>query len=268
MTDDVSFEITLPIYFRSWFPFVAIGVMLGLLLLASLMYFRQRIENRRYVRQLAASKFLRSQLLLSELNPHFIFNILSSIQHKVLMGDRDQASSYIVKLSRMIRNFLTASHQSHRNLENYRENDISLEKELELLESYLEFEQMKSDSHFQYKITVANDIVPSQVFIPPMLIQPFVENAIKHGILLNENKGCIIIEISYLDEDLMITIQDDGIGREKAGQIKGDRSGHVSLGTMIIDQRIDLLNELGHDLKIATEDVTPQGTRVTIRLKE
>lgn len=266
--DEIEFQVDLPFYLRSNFPMIAITTMLILLLLASFLYLRQKIENSRYVKQLAASKFLRSQLLLSELNPHFIFNILSSIQHKVLMGDRDEASSYIVKLSKMIRNFLSASHQSHRNLENYRENDISLEKELELLESYLEFEKMKSDDHFDFDIKFSAEVVPSQVFVPPMLIQPFVENAIKHGVLLSSGKGKVVIEIYYLEEDLMIAIEDDGVGREKAKQIKGDRTGHVSLGTMIIDQRIDLLNQLGYNLEVQTTDVQPQGTRVTIRLKE
>lgn len=266
--DKLNFNVNLPFYDRAIFPVLAFSLTGLLMLFAFFMYFRQRRENKKYVQQLAASRFLRSQLLLSELNPHFIFNILSSIQHKVLLGDREQAADYVVKLSKMIRSFLTASHQSHRNLENYRENDISLEKELELLDSYLEFEKMKSDDHFDYEVRMSKEIYPSQIFIPPMLIQPFVENAIKHGLLLSEHKGLLTIDIYYIDEDLVVVVEDNGIGRLKASELKKGRTGHVSLGTMIIDQRIDLLNELGHKLDITTEDVIPHGTRVIIRFKE
>ena len=265
---EIEFGIDLPFYSRSQFPAIAIISVLVLLVLAFTLYYRQRLESKRYLRQLSASKFLRSQLLLSELNPHFIFNILSSIQHKVLMGDRDEAASYVVKLSKMIRNFLSASHQSHKSLENYRENDISLEKELELLRSYLEFEQMKSDGHFDFQIEVGESVEPAQTFVPPMLIQPFVENAIKHGILLSKKQGNVLVNIYYLDEELIIEIEDDGVGRDRAKEIKGSRSGHVSLGTVIIDQRIELLNELGYHVNVITEDVEPHGTKVTIRFKE
>jgi sensor histidine kinase YesM len=101
-----------------------------------------------------------------------------------------------------------------------------------------------------------------------MLIQPFVENAVKHGLLLSPKGGKVTIDISYLNEDLVVVISDNGIGRKKAAEIKGDRSGHVSLGTLIIDQRIELLNQLGYRLDVKTEDVHPHGTRVSITLKE
>lgn len=266
--EELSFIIDLPLYKRKFFPLTAFSLVIILLLLTSLLYIRQRWENRKYINQLKQSKYLRSQLLLSELNPHFIFNILSSIQHKVLLGDRDTAASYIVKLSKMIRNFLTASHHSHTSIDNYRENDISLKKELDLLHSYLEFEQIKSDHHFEYHIDISPEVFTEQAFVPPMLIQPFVENAIKHGLLLSPEKGELKLKIYYLEERLCIQIEDNGVGREKAAKLKQARAGHVSLGTVIIDQRIDLLNQLGYDLEIKVEDIDPRGTCVYILLKE
>ena len=168
----------------------------------------------------------------------------------------------------MIRNFLTASHHSHTSIDNYRENDISLKKELDLLHSYLEFEQIKSDHHFEYHIDISPEVFTEQAFVPPMLIQPFVENAIKHGLLLSPEKGELKLKIYYLEERLCIQIEDNGVGREKAAKLKQARAGHVSLGTVIIDQRIDLLNQLGYDLEIKVEDIDPRGTCVYILLKE
>lgn len=267
-TEILFFRVNLPFYMAKSFPLLAGGLLTLLSLFALLLYFRQRRETRKYSEQLSASKYLRTQLLLSELNPHFIFNVLSSIQSKVLLGDRDEASAYVVKLSKMIRNFLNASHQSHQSVENYKENNISLSKEIDLLSSYMEFEQMKSDDHFTFDIQIENGLEPSLYFIPPMLIQPFVENSIKHGILLQERKGRLELVVQTNNEELIITVSDDGVGRAKAKELKGDRTGHVSLGTMIIDQRIELLNELGYEIEVSTSDNTPSGTIVQIRIKE
>lgn len=267
LTDRIDFRVYLPFYKRQWFTIFGSALIILLISLSLMLYWLQRRENRRYAEQLKAAKYFRSQLLLSELNPHFIFNILSSIQHKVLLGDRNLAAKYVVKLSKMIRNFLNASHLSHRQTDQYRENNISLEEELELLNSYLEFEKLKSDDHFEYTIEVASDIFPSQCFLPPMLVQPYIENAIKHGLLTSKDKGLLKITFDQTEDALQVIIEDNGIGREAASQLP-KREGHVSLGTLIIDNRIKLLNEMGYEMEIQTEDVFPHGTRVIIKITE
>lgn len=264
----IRFKVNTPFYEHPNFPLLA-GVMLLLLLIYSgYLFYRQRRENLKFSEQLNKSKYLESQLLLSELNPHFIFNVLSSIQRKVLLGDREEAAQYIVKLSKMIRNFLDASHRSHEDFHDFKKNNISLKKEIELITAFMEFEQMKSDDHFQFHVIVEEQINLEWTSIPPMIIQPFVENSIKHGLLLDQTGGNLWLSITKSNDHIVIKVEDDGIGRKAASEIRKNRQGHVSLGTMIIDQRIKLLNDIGHEIEVKTRDRIPKGTLVTITIKD
>ncbi len=264
--DEINFVIRLPFYREAWFPPAAIGLGLAASALSAFFFFRQRLLSRRYARQLQSVNYLRAQLLLAELNPHFLFNVLASVQSKIIQGKREEAGKYLVRLSGLIRNFLDASHQGNKAAALGPENEISLEKEIELIRSYVEFEQLNSNGHFDFELEVAPDIQPKLVRLPPMLLQPFVENAIKHGLLPARRKGSLSIKIAYLSNELFIAIEDDGAGL-------GHRAGpafrtHRPLGSRILKERIHLLNQLGYRISTTTEARQPRGTRVAIIIKE
>ncbi len=113
------------------------------------------------------SRYLRSQLLLAELNPHFIFNVLSAIQNKILFEQKELAAEYIVKLSKLMRNFLSVSHKANLLIAGKPEYEIHLSQEIELLEGFLEFERIKNNEHFGYEVIVKPGLQPEYKMIPP-----------------------------------------------------------------------------------------------------
>jgi len=267
-TDKIAFEIHLPFYKYPWFPPVGIALGLVLLGLAAFYFIRQRLEHNKYIQQLNEARYLRSQLLLAELNPHFIFNVLASIQHKVLFESKEIAADYVVKLSRLMRNYLNASHKANQLHTGKPEYEISLSKEIELLQDFMSFEKLKNNDLFEFHLIIEEGLEIEYVMIPPMLIQPFVENSIKHGLLLSEKKGNLWVKFSAIDEDLLCIIEDDGVGIEKSSELKKKRIfKHESLGSKIVKERIDLLNKLGYQIEIDISSREPSGTIVRINLK-
>jgi len=208
-------------------------------------------------------------LLLSELNPHFIFNVLATIQNKILFEEKELASEYVVKLSKLMRNFLNASHRANLMSSGKPDYEMQLSKEIELLKGFIEFEQIKSNYHFDYHIDIDKDIEPGYIMLPPMLIQPFVENSIKHGLLMSDKKGNLWIKIEKNENDLVINIEDDGIGIAESMKIhKKYNKTHESLGSKIVMERIELLNKLGYQISIDILDRKPNGTIIKIILKD
>lgn len=266
-TDQVHFSVDLAFYQSPYFPVAASALACILLGLTLYYFFQQRRALQRYAAQLEEAKYLRSQLLLTELNPHFIFNVLASIQNKIITGQKETASRYIVKLSKLIRNFLNASYKG--NIRHGPEYEIPLAAEIELLRAFVEFEREKNDDHFDFHFVVDDSLNPENVMIPPMLLQPFVENSIKHGLLLRDAGGHLNVKFAYFDEALVCTIEDDGVGMEASRRMRESAfQTHKSLGSKIVAERVDLLNELGYAIAVSTEDRTPCGTKVTVRIKE
>ena len=145
------------------------------------------------------------------------------------------ASDYLIKFSKLIRLIL----------DNSRSETISLDKELETLELYVLLESARFDNKFICVYNIAEDVNTSTIMIPPMLLQPFVENAIWHGLMQKEGTGAITVDIrKENDEFLNISIIDDGIGREKAAQLKSKSATHTSHGLKVTSQRIDMMNKL------------------------
>jgi LytS/YehU family sensor histidine kinase len=178
----------------------------------------------------AETKALRSQM-----NPHFIFNSLNSINSFVLDKKHELASDYLIKFSKLIRLIL----------DNSRSETITIDKELETLKLYVSLESARFDNKFTCSYQVAEDVNVSSVMIPPMLLQPFVENAIWHGLMQKEGEGTIAISIKKQDEEfLSISITDDGIGREKAAELKSKSATHNSHGLKVTSQRIEMMNKL------------------------
>ncbi|GAC1423067.1 MAG: hypothetical protein NVS9B7_23270 [Flavisolibacter sp.] len=206
---------------------------------------------------------LEMQALRAQMNPHFIFNCLSSINRFILKNETEAASNYLTKFSRLIRTVLTNSKKAF----------ISLEDELEMLRLYLDMEKLRFKDSFDYSITFVNSIDNGNVFLPPLLMQPFAENAIWHGLMHKEGPGKLEIELRIDEKVLTCAISDNGIGRKKAAALKSKSAEkNKSLGLQITKERLALLNEKFsgetflniHDL--FDEDARPVGTKVILKM--
>ncbi|TJZ54961.1 hypothetical protein FAZ15_15990 [Sphingobacterium olei] len=218
---------------------------------------KQRSEDL-YKRKIKDSEM---QALRAQMNPHFMFNTLNSINSYIVHNQTADASKYLISFSKLMRNIL----------ENSRQQLIPLTKEIQTLKLYLQLESARLDHIFDYKIVISEEIDPDSLYIPPTLIQPFAENALWHGILCKSGHGKIEIDFNLLDEStLEIIVNDDGIGRKKSAELlkqKGTR--HKSYGIQITCDRLNLANPQN---KVVIEDLyddnhNPKGTRVTITIK-
>ena len=206
---------------------------------------------------------LQTQALRAQMKPHFIFNSLNSINRFILQNNKMQASEYLTKFSRLIRLILQNSQAAL----------IPLESELESLQSYLELEAVRFDNHFEFKINVDEKLDTDIIKIPPLIIQPYAENAIWHGLMHKEKKGHLKIELFQDDDMLCCKITDDGIGREKAGELKSKTaSTYKSTGMRITADRIAILQQRKQsdacikvtDLVLA--DGSASGTQVLLKI--
>lgn len=198
-----------------------------------------------------------------QMNPHFIFNTLNSIQYFILQNDKLSSNRYLTMFSKLMR--LT--------LDNSQYNTICLNDEIESLKLYVELESLRFEEKFDYVFEIDETIPIADIHIPSMIIQPYVENAIKHGLMNKEGKGRLKIKVEQSDEEIICLVEDDGVGREKADAIKKQRQmQHVSMGTRITEDRLKLINSLyGSDLKIQYTDLkdgagTGCGTIVSIQI--
>jgi hypothetical protein len=206
---------------------------------------------------------LEMQALRAQMNPHFIFNCLSSINRFIFKNDNKEASDYLTKFSRLIRMVLI---QSQKKL-------IPLEDELEMLRLYLDMERMRFKNGFDYSITTNNTIDAGAIFIPPLLLQPFCENAIWHGLMHKDGHGHLNISIAEENKFLICTITDDGVGRTKAETYKSKSAEkEKSLGLKITANRLALLNReqnIGTSyaiVDILNEEGNVAGTKVQLKI--
>ncbi|MBK8884257.1 MAG: histidine kinase [Bacteroidales bacterium] len=201
--------------------------------------------------------------LRQQMNPHFIFNTLNSIQYYMYQHDKLATNNYLTKFSSLMRKVL----------ENSQHTSVPLSDELDALNLYLELEMIRFKDKFEYKINLDEEIDTLLYKVPTMLIQPYVENSICHGLMPGENKGFLKVDLKLENEYISCTIEDNGIGREAALDRK-NKSGnnHNSLGTQIVSSRLDLVNALyGTSLKtiytdLKNENGEPAGTRVEIQI--
>lgn len=205
---------------------------------------------------------LENSALRTQMNPHFIFNSLNTINSFINSNDRVQANQYISKFSKLVRLILDHS----------REKKIILKDELEVAALYMQLEQIRFENRFSFSIDEGN-VDPTSTEVPPLIIQPFVENAILHGLLPNDKAGILKVTINRTGELVQCSIEDNGIGRENAKKIK-ERSGYnrKSHGMEITLKRIELFNK-DHGVKqnvsitdLYTADGSSAGTRVDILL--
>jgi sensor histidine kinase YesM len=202
------------------------------------------------------------------MNPHFVFNVLGSLQNKILQKDPVEANRHLVNLSTLIRRFLESTVNSNIDRSGVKIVEHSIAKEIELLRLYIEFEQLQHEGLFQYSIAVDESVDVQNTLIPPMILQPFVENAIKHGIMHKNGQGQLNIRIRSENTALSFTIEDDGVGREAAKAIKEKSiGGHRSLGTQLVEERIALLNKMGYHIDLKVYDKEGGGTIVELKMK-
>jgi streptogramin lyase len=266
---ELKLTIVPPFWATIWFRAIVIAAVLA----AVFFYFKFR-ENRikkEQVRQTAINKQIaeiRMSALQSQMNPHFIFNSLNSIQHLISIHEKEEAINCLSKFSKLIRKML----------ENSRENVVTVSNELELLELYIQLEQLRFSQKFDYHLSVDKSIDAENTEIPPLIIQPYVENAILHGLINKNGKGDLWFSLERHDGSLVCKIEDNGVGRARAQEIEEKKiSKHKSLGIKVTDERISTLSTLlDSKMEVVIEDLfdsgqteesrQPAGTRVTIAI--
>ncbi len=252
---------------------VAILILLGFIIyrIIALKRKNEKLQSQQAQSQLQQKATeLEMQALRSQMNPHFIFNCLSSINRFILKNKTEEASDYLTKFSRLIRMVLNNSKRDF----------ISLEDELETLRLYLEMERLRFKNSFDYSFTYNNTVEVGNIFIPPLLLQPFAENAIWHGLMHLPNlqagkqeKGFLNFDFCAEDKFLSCIITDNGVGREQAELLKSKSAEkQKSMGLKITTERLSLLNNNSSNQTYFTiEDLTDEngnaiGTRVHLKI--
>lgn len=256
-----SFTIERPFWKTWWFILSSTSLILISLILSIRFRIRQ-IKNREKQKTEMNKKIanIESQALRAQMNPHFIFNTMTSIQHYISNNDTDAALKYLSKFAKLMRKIMDNSKQPL----------ISVSEEINALELYLELEIMRFDKKFEYTINVDPSIDQNYDRIPSMLIQPYVENAIIHGLLPKQGSGKIHINMERYDNTILCVIEDNGIGRERSKEFKKNRvQQHKSMGMSITAERLDILNSsLNSKLNAEIVDLydkgQPAGTRVRL----
>jgi len=216
----------------------------GFILLAVVVVMLLVRQNR--MKAMQDKTILEQRLLRAQMNPHFLFNTLTNIQGYMIENDMSRASQYLSRFARLMRNIL----------DNTARESVPLGQEISTIENYLELQKLRYQGKFDYEIIIDENIDPEAVFIPPMLAQPFIENAIEHGIKHAKEKGRIIVQLSNCptvqllkghtgrlrDKMIEIIITDNGVGREQSGQIEHKQSkDHRPMATSITRERLQVL---------------------------
>jgi ligand-binding sensor domain-containing protein len=260
-----TFSIATPFWFTPWF--IALEI-LAVLFIVGVIFNRRRkllltkIEKEKFEYK-SKMLALEQQTLNSSLNRHFIFNALNSIQYYINRKDRMAANKYLSSFAKLIR----------KNLDSSQTNLTSLREEIERLELYLGLEHMRFKDKFEYNITIAQDVDQDGVKVPAMLLQPFLENSIWHGILPKNEPGEVNVEIFRNNGHLEFVITDDGIGIDTSLKNKMGNDNHISKGMAITSGRIELIKkmtggniELHGPYEIHDGDNEVSGTQVRIIL--
>lgn len=263
-TLSVNFNIAAPWWLRPW----VWAVMALLLLGCGFMLFRMRVNRIRmreeqkaeFNRQLAG---LEMKALRSQMNPHFIFNAINSIQDYVLKKDTPAAQRYLTKFARLVRLIL----------DNSVEGEVLLADELKATELYVEFEQQRFGDKFRFVSDKGPEVEADELLIPSMILQPYLENAIRHGISHSQRPCILRLHLHQDEKFLYIVIEDDGIGRAAAAGWNAEHSaGHTSHGTSITSGRVEAYNQIHHtQITVTTDDLqhpdgSPAGTRVRLQI--
>ena len=228
--------------------YIATLIGIGLLMIMAYVLIRNRQLKAKHQAIELEQKLMRSQM-----NPHFIFNSLIAIQSYIYKKDAVQAGDFLAKFADLIR--IT--------LENSRVEYVLLEKELKMLSAYLELQSLRFANKFDFKIEVDNDIDPAAIKIPPMMAQPFIENAIEHGLRHKEVKGMVKIMFRKNKTGIVCTVEDDGVGREKAKEFQTKKE-HQSMATSITCERLGVFSKrLNQKFEMTIQDLKRNSIKYT-----
>jgi len=265
---ELNFKIHSPLWMQWWFIAIVI-IILGTIIIYIFRWQSNRIrakaEEKQKKLQLEKDVVdLEQKALRLQMNPHFIFNALNSIQSQIGTDNEQTARYYLAKFSRLIRQIL----------DNSRNTTITLEEEANTLENYLLIEKFCNGDKFDYKISIDEHLEKDYIKIPPMLLQPFIENAIKHGLkYIDEKRGMIEVHFTEKNNLLECSVTDNGIGRIKAEELNQNskETYHKSTALLVTQERLDLLTE-NHNIKsleiidLYDEKKNATGTKVIIRV--
>lgn len=222
---------------------------------------REQKLKTEYEKQLMESEMSTLRL---QMNPHFIFNSLNSIRYYILKEDSEKASDYITAFSKLLRMILQHS----------REKTIKLEDELDALRLYIEFERTRFENKFDFTIDVSQEVDVAEIPIQPLLIQPFVENSIWHGLLHKDGIGHLTVRVYMNNTFLVVIVEDDGIGREKSREYNSAKSStYKSMGMQITKDRLRMMakvqnSQSGYEIvDLVNTDGSPAGTKVILKIK-
>lgn len=257
----LKFSVDKPFWQTFWFYLIiAISGALVVAIVSILIIRNIRKKNR------IKSELIHSQLtaIRSQMNPHFLYNTLNSIQDLILKADIKKTNYYLTKFSSLMRNILEFSE----------EEKIVLFEEVEMLKNYLELEKLRFGDDFTFNIEVDASININNVFVPSLVVQPFVENAIKHGLLHKKGEKKLNIEFKQKDGEIVITIEDNGVGRKRSEEINSRAQiKRKSFASKAVQKRLSLLNNRNKDSQISVEvvdlmlDEKAAGTIVILTIK-
>jgi LytS/YehU family sensor histidine kinase len=228
-------------FWQKWWFYLMSSLIIILMILT---YFKLQLRRKDIEKQTAIEKaeidkeLIYSQLenLRSQMNPHFIFNALNSIQEYILTNEKETASAFLVKFSRLIRIYL----------EHSRESEVYLKEELKALQLYLELEKDRFEDSLEYSFIIDDKIDANNILIPSLFIQPYIENALKHGLLHKKENRILSIsfELNRENDSLICAILDNGIGRVASEELNNKRAYlHKSFATSANERRIELINK-------------------------
>lgn len=256
----VKFNIQRPFWQTWWFLILSILIIGGAGF--AVFYFRIEMIRKRNVLMNDINAY-KQKILRQQMNPHFIFNTLNSIQYFLLDEDTTSSLKYLTKFAKLMRIVLDNSQHTF----------VPVEDEIRGLDLYLELEALRFEESFGYEIKIDDALNTYEYKVPALLLQPYVENSIRHGLLHKKDKGFIKIEIKLKNNSLFCIIEDNGVGRKRAEEIKMSKGPlKKSLGSKITEDRIKVLNSLYSDeidinyVDLHDEDGQPRGTRVEISL--
>ena len=248
----------LPPWYKTWW-FYSISILITLTILFLIYKYRiKTIKEKAQIQQKISE--LKLDALKAQMNPHFIFNAFNSLQKYILNHETDNALNYLSDFANLIR----------KTLDNSSKKEVSLSDEIEYLKAYLELEKLRLEN-LNYTVEIDEKIDDDYTYLPPMLIQPFVENAILHGIRHLNKKGYIKIRFEEESNSLKVIIEDNGIGRLKSSEInKKNNILHESKGTNITQQRLSMLSNNSDKIKVEIQDLNdnniPSGTKVILNI--
>ena len=257
----LKFQISPPFWRTLWFyALIAFLIICGLTTLY-LLRIRQ-IQQKERLKSEFNKKIAEIELkaLQAQMNPHFLFNSLNSVKSLIGKKENRKATLYLTRFSQLIRQVLNNSMSKF----------VKLSDELEALRLYLDLESMRFQDKFDFQIEVGEDVNADFVEVPPLLLQPYVENAIWHGLLPKENgQRLLTVEVRRSGDFIQMMVEDNGIGRKNAQQLRSKTGNRrQSLGMRITDDRLKILHAIyGSEARVEVQDLTdPTGTRVTIHL--